>query len=437
MQKWIRKGFGLCIAASAASAMSFQPLGFESMGMGGAGVASATGSMAAYYNPALLSVNGHKTEVVLSGGVGVSEYNLAENLDRLSNDDFTGTLQRIADNAPVNGSNTANGDSARIQDALSVLENMSGQTSGLVLTPGGAFGVQVKNFGIGLYVSSEATAMPVIDPNRLDLIVLGNVSGQDYYAAYDPVTDTYTQSDQATYESSSLEYAVNNGYTYLSLKGLSVGEVPFGYGHAFETSAGTIGVGGALKYMYGITYDTKVSIDTSSGDVSDSFKDRDRKSSALGVDLGAYYTPKAEPNLRFGIVGKNLNAPEFDTITNEVYKIDPMVRAGVYYAGLDHWLDIAVDFDLTANKTFLDDKDSQYIGGGINMHPNQWFSLRLGAMQNIADDTFGTVLTGGLGLGFKYLQIDLSGMVSTETGYYDGNEIPRYARVNLAIVSRW
>jgi len=115
--------------------------------------------------------------------------------------------------------------------------------------------------------------------------------------------------------------------------------------------------------MYGITYDTKVSIDTSSGDVSDSFEDRDRKSSALGVDLGAYYTPKAEPNLRFGIVGKNLNSPEFDTVTNEAYKIDPMVRAGVYYAGFDHWLDFALDFDLTANKTFLDDIDSQYIAG--------------------------------------------------------------------------
>ncbi len=436
MQKWIRKGFGLCIAASAASAMGFQPLGFESMGIGGAGVASATGSMAVYYNPALLSVNGHKTEVVLSGGAGVSEYNLAENLDRLSKDDFTGTLQRIADNAPVNGSNTVNGDSARIEDALGVLKNMSGQTSGIVLTPGGAFGVQVNNFGIGLYVTSEAAATPVIDPNRLDLIVYDDQNTMQYYS-YDPATDTYSLSDQATYESSSLEYAVNNGYTYLSLKGLSVGEVPFGYGHAFETSAGTIGVGGALKYMYGITYDTKVSIDTSSGDISDSFKDRDRRSSAFGVDLGAYYTPKAEQNLRFGIVGKNLNTPEFDTVTNEVYKIDPMVRAGVYYAGLDHWLDIAVDFDLTSNKTFLDGIDSQYIGGGVNIHPTQWFSLRLGAMQNVADDTFGTVLTGGLGIGFKQLQIDLSGMVSTETGYYDGSEIPRYARVNLAIVSRW
>ncbi|WP_457592174.1 conjugal transfer protein TraF [Hydrogenimonas sp.] len=435
MRQWMRSGFGLCIAAAAAQAMSFQPLGFESMGMGGAGVASATGSMAAYYNPALLSVNGHKTEVGLSGGVGVAEYNLAENIDRLSNDDLTGTIQRIADKAPT-GPNSDQ-DRANITDALNVLSKMSKETSGLVLTPGGAFGVQIKNFGIGVYVSSEATAVPVIDQNHLDLIVLGNVAGQDLYAYYDPATDTYTTVDQATYESSSLEYALNNNLTYLSLKGLSVGEVPFSYGHAFETSAGTIGVGGSLKYMYGLTYDTRVSIDTQSGDLDGAFKDRDRSTSAFGVDLGAYYTPKAEPNLRFGIVGKNLNAPEFDTVTNRVYKVDPMVRAGVYYAGLDHWLDFALDVDLTANKTFLDDIDSQYIGGGINIHPNQFFSLRLGAMQNVADDTFGTVLTAGLGLGFKQLQFDISGMMSTETGYYDGNDIPRYARVNFALVSRW
>ncbi len=437
MKRLVRGGVGFFVAAAAAQAMSFQPLGFESMGMGGAGVASSTGSMAAYYNPALLAVNGHKTEIVLSGGIGVSEYNLAENIDRLSNDDLSGTIQRIADNAPIDGSNTANGDSARMQDALSVLKDMSGRTSGLVLTPGGAFGVQVQNFGIGVYVTSEATATPIIDPNRLDLVVLGTYNGQDYYAAYDPITDTYTQSDQATYEATSLEYALNNNLTYLSLQGLSIGEVPFSYGHAFETSAGTIGVGGSMKYMYGLTYDTKVGIDTNSGDLNDAFKDRDRSSSALGVDLGAYYTPAAEPNLRFGIVGKNLNSPEFDTVTERVYKVDPMVRAGVYYAGLDHWLDFAFDIDLTANKTFLDDIDSQYIGGGINIHPNQWFSLRLGAMQNVADDTFGTVLTAGLGLGFKQLQFDISGMMSTETGYYDGNDIPRYARVNFALVSRW
>ncbi len=435
MHKWMRSGFGLCVAAVAAQAMSFQPLGFESMGMGGAGVASATGSMAPYYNPALLAVKGHTTEVGLSGGVGVAEYNLAENIDRLSNDDLTGTIERIAANAPINGSNTANGDNERLLDALNVLEGMSKETSGLVLTPGGAFGAQIKNFGIGVYVTSEATAIPVIDPNRLETIVYSET--YDAYYAYDAQTDTYSVSDQAAYESSSLEYALNNGDTYLALKGLSVGEVPFSYGHAFETAAGTVGVGGSFKYMYGITYDTRVSIDTNSGDLSDSFENRDRTSSAFGVDVGAYFEPKKVENLRLGIVAKNINSPEFDTVTDRTYKLDPMARAGVYYAGFDHWLDIALDIDLTSNKTFLDGADSQYIGGGVNIHPTQFFTLRLGAMQNVADDTFGTVLTGGLGLGFKQLQIDLSAMMSTEKGYYDGEEIPRYARVNLALVSRW
>jgi len=434
MRKIVRSGIGICVAAVAAQAMSFQPLGFESMGMGGAGVASATGSMAAYYNPSLLAVKGHTTEITLSGGVGVAEYNLAENIDKLSSIDLTGTLERIANNAPVSGSNSQE-DRDNIKVAQGVLANMADNTSGLVLTPGGAFGVQVKSFAVGVYLTSEATAEAIVSKNHLDLSVYDDAN--NLYYNYDPDNDIYSLTDKNSYESSSLEYALNSGLTYLSLKGLSVGEVPFSYGHAFETELGTIGVGGSFKYMYGVTYNTKVKIDTNSGDVGDSFSDKEKTSSSFGVDVGAYLTPKALSNLRVGVVAKNINSPEFDTVTDEVYKVDPMVRAGLYYAGLDHWLDVALDFDLTSNKTFLDGIDSQYIGGGVNIHPTQFFSIRAGAMQNVADDTFGTVLTAGLGLGFKQLQIDLSGMMSTETGYYDGTEIPRYVRVNLALVSRW
>ncbi|WP_456485519.1 conjugal transfer protein TraF [Hydrogenimonas sp.] len=437
MRQWVRSSFGLCVAAAAVQAMSFQPLGFQSMGMGGAGVASASGSMAAYYNPALLAAHDYMTEVTLSAGVGVADYNLAENIDKLNDNDLTGTIKRIANNAPADGSNTANGDAERMAESLDILQKMSGETSGLVLTPGGAFGIQMKNFAIGVYMTSEGTAEPVIDPDHLQLIVKKNISGTDYYGKYDPATDSYKTSDETAYVNGSLDYALKNGLTYLSLKGLSVGEVPFSYGHAFDTSAGTIGIGGSLKYMYGLTYDTHVSIDTSSGDLDDSFKDKDKSTSSFGVDLGAFYTPSALPELRIGIVGKNLNTPEFDTVTGDTYKIDPMARMGIYYAGLDHWLDIALDVDLTSNETFLDDIDSQYIGGGVNVHPVDWFSFRLGAMQNMADSTLGTIVTAGLGLGIKQFQLDISAMMSTKSGYYDGDEIPRYARVNLALVSRW
>jgi len=437
MKQWFRKGVGLCVAAMTAHAIGFQPLGFQSMGMGGAGVASASGSMAAYYNPALLAVHDYTTEMTLSVGTGVTEHNLAENLDALNNNDLTGTIERIARNAPISGSNTLNGDAKRMEDSLNILKRMSEETSGLVLTPGAAFGVQMKSFALGVYITSEGTAEPVIDRDHLDVIVQKNINGVDIYAKYDPKNDSYILSDQNAYQASSLDYALKNGLTYLSLTGLSIGEVPVSYGYAFETAYGTFGIGGSLKYMYGVTYDTRVNIDTSSGDLSDVFKDEEKISSTFGIDVGAFYTPEVLPHLRIGVVGKNLNTPEFDKRDGTTYQVDPMARAGIYYAGWHHWLDVALDVDLTSNKTFLEGVDSQYIGGGLNIHPVSWFSLRMGAMQNLADDTLGTIVTAGLGFGLKWLQIDISAMASTEKGHFDGNEIPRYARINVALLSRW
>ena len=43
------------LSFSGLNAGEFQSLGGNSMGMGGAGVASASGSLAGYYNPALLT----------------------------------------------------------------------------------------------------------------------------------------------------------------------------------------------------------------------------------------------------------------------------------------------------------------------------------------------------------------------------------------------
>ena len=56
--------FVFCIFLSVSVyAAEFQPLGFEALSMGGAGVASSKGSYAAYYNPALLAVPRHKIEI--------------------------------------------------------------------------------------------------------------------------------------------------------------------------------------------------------------------------------------------------------------------------------------------------------------------------------------------------------------------------------------
>lgn len=415
-----------------AEAREFQPIGFESIGMGGAGVASAQGSMAGYYNPALLTKSTYATELALSAGAGVREYNLADNLDRLDKADFTGSLARVANNAPISMSNTQ-ADRNALTTSQTILSGMSGGKNGLSLMPSAAFGMQIKRFGAGVYGTSDATATAVVDGNHLALSVK---NGSQYYN-YNPATDTYSTITQASYEASSLEYAVKNKLTYVRLNGLTLLEVPLSYGLPLDLPAGKLGLGASLKYMKGTTYNARIDVDTSSGNIDNQLNNIEKTDSALGVDLGVLFTPAAYNYLTLGLVGKNLNSPSFETVVaGESYKVAPQFRAGLDVA-LNTKLNLALDLDLTSNKTFITGLDTRYLGGGFNFHPASWFSMRLGAMQNLDSSNEGTVLTGGLGFGLKWLQLDIAAQVANKKGYFDGEEFPRYARANIALVSRW
>jgi hypothetical protein len=139
--------------------------------------------------------------------------------------------------------------------------------------------------------------------------------------------------------------------------------------------------------------------------------------------------------LRIGLVGKYLNSPKFDFYDGSKYRIKPMVRTGIAIEATDY-LTLAMDIDLTENSSSIKDYKSQYIGGGINFHQS-WWSLRAGAMRNMVQDEEGLILTAGIGLGLKWFSFDLSAEASTKSGTYDGEEIPRYFKINAALISRW
>jgi hypothetical protein len=416
-------------ALSSVNALEFQPVGFESISMGGAGVASAKGSNAGYYNPALLAKSKLDVEVAVGVGLGIRENNLADNLDTLSNTDLTNTIDTIANNALTPANNTqATRDNLKLaQDTLKAI----GTSNGLALMPTGFLGIQVKNFGLGIYGLADMTARLNVDSSKTDLIL---EFGGNYYS-YNPTTNSYALSTQAQYQTSSLDYALDNKDTYLQLSGIALTEVPLSYAHKFDTSFGDLSIGASLKFMSGTTYNQKIEVDTASDDVEDLFDSSEKKSSNIGFDLGVLYNPSALDKLAIGFVAKNVNTPKFETITSAEYEVEPMLRAGIAY-DFDLF-DVALDFDLSKNKTFIDDYESQYVGGGINFNPLSWFSVRVGAMQNLADDVEGTILTAGLGFGLKWIQIDVSGQMSSESGSFDGEEIPKYSKVNLAFVSKW
>jgi hypothetical protein len=415
------------LSLSVLNAGEFHALGGNSISMGGAGVASASGSLAGYYNPALLTQK-KGVEVSLGLGVGIRESNIGEQINTLNEMELTDIVDRISNNAP-RGSNTRS-DTENIVKAQDTLKTI-GDENGVAIMPSAHLGVQYDNMAIGLYMTSDIVISANIDQAHTDLIV---EDGGNYYT-YNAQTDTYGTSDQDAYEASSLQYALDNNLTSISATGLALVEVPISYAHAFDLPMGELSVGASVKLMHGTTYTQTLAIDDDATD-EDSLKENQADSDNIGLDMGLLFKPSILPKLRLGLVAKNLNTPSFDTVDGGSIKADLQLRTGVQYALTDE-LEFAADLDLTSNQTLLKGYESQMFGGGVNYNPFLGFALRAGAMTNLANDNDGLVYTAGLTLGFQRLHLDISAQMASNTGEYDGEDIPKYAKVNVALVSKW
>jgi hypothetical protein len=420
-------------------AVEFQCLGFRASSMGGAGVANERGSFAPYYNPALLARHTHGGEISFSGSVSVRELNLADSMDALAEADIQETMDTFFGDFDTSGVTFGSFLSPELNESVDIIQTeltALAEQNALQIMPSGSAGFQFGNFGFGIYGVSEATVTGVIDENRLDFIVAGDRSGTTYYVKYTPGPGgaTFEESDLTEYKASSIEYAIEQEYTYLDISGIAYAEIPLSYG--LEVSS-NLDIGLSLKVMQGVVYDEQISFDTESGDISDEFEDASESVTTFGVDLGLVYKSTTISGLAIGLVGKNLNTPEFDNDAGTIYEVEPQYRAGIAYDFLFDMFTLAIDADLSANETLIEDYQSQYVGGGIDFHPGSLISLRVGAMKNTKEEYEGLIYTGGVSFGLKWLQVDVTGQMSAEQGEFDGEEIPRYARVQASIVSKW
>ncbi|MDT8303521.1 MAG: conjugal transfer protein TraF [Sedimentisphaerales bacterium] len=427
----------MLVISAPSPAAEFHVIGFDSVSMGGAGTAVAGGSFAPYYNPALLPEHKNRVEVSLSAGVSLREANLAEPIDILADIDIEETLNNIEAELPT--ALPLDGLPADLHNDVVTIQNTLfsiPDTNVLELMSCASLGIQVGNFGFGFYGVSEGAGYAVVDKNHLDIIVETSIPGYNYLK-YNVEDREFVLSDLSEYEQSSLVYALDEGNTYVQLKGLAYTEIPFAYAHQFTTRWGTINLGGALNVMPGYTIDEKVEIDTESGEISDKLEDSKEYDTSYSIDLGLFYKPQKMPKLSLGLVAKNLNTPTFDTSSGITFEVKPQVRGGVAYDLIGDKVTLAFDADLTKNETLIPDYYSQFIGGGIKYQPFDWISVRGGAMQNIRESLEGTILTTGFGLGFKRFQLDIAGQYSTRQGEYDGESFPRYSRIEIALITKW
>lgn len=426
----------------------FQSLGYKSISMGGAGVAYTSGSYAAYYNPALLASHKYGLEISVSPGVGFREHNLADHIDTLADIGIDETLDQVnnlgfSDIVTVPSGSTVDPDISINEDLRQDLETIQNEMramssgNGLELAPGVTVGVQVRNFGFGVYGLSDIAASAVIDPQRLDIVIPVDEGFGQYYVQYDPSEDTFTVRDREYYENNSFDYAIEEQTTTINVIGMTYMEIPVAYGRKLDTSFGELSVGGSFKIMSGNTYKMTQAIDTESGDVSDDIDDYEKKTTTFGVDAGVLYNPPIINNLSLGLVMKNLNTPKFDVVDGSEIEFEPQVRFGAAYSAILDRLTFALDMDLTENDGFLPGYKERYMGGGIDFHPFSWLSIRAGLMKNLGESDEGTMLTAGFGFGAKWFQFDIAGQYSTDEGHYDGDDYPRAGRIQASIVSKW
>ncbi|MFQ5949831.1 MAG: conjugal transfer protein TraF, partial [Nitrospiria bacterium] len=197
--------------------------------------------------------------------------------------------------------------------------------------------------------------------------------------------------------------------------GIAVGEIPITYGVAVTED---LAIGGNVKYMKARVYNKSIKVfDRTFTNALDLALDDYVDSVNYGIDLGILY--RLGNNLRIGVVGRNLNSPDFDMkkvlpTDPDKFEETPQVRAGFAIRPVS-FITLAADIDLTKNETTIGNNfKSQTVGGGVEIDLFRFLQLRAGAFKNFAEDDIGLVYTAGIGLNFWLLNLDIGAALSRE-----------------------
>ena len=342
-------------------AVEFVIVGPRATGMGGAGVAITTDSLATYWNPAGLALI-QSVDIRIQGG--------AQGIDRL------GIADAITDLEDFNPNDTSAQNLANAQNIANRL-NQPGATTSL----NGSAGLYLKgHFGehaFGINVSDVATGGGFV-------------------------------SSPAQVTSGGGQININGA---MALQGLEVRQVALSYAYAFFDKTFSFGVTG--KFLQGAAYTGTMPLQGGQDvKITDNFG-KPAISTAFGVDVGAIYRPSSW--LRFGVVAKDLNQPAFDAPVGGEIKLRPQVRGGMAVNPYST-LTLSADVDITSNTTLVPGVKSQLLSLGAEQTIlTEFLSFRVGAFKNMKDASTPFIPTAGLGIRIFKFRLDIG-------GGYDFNE---------------
>ncbi len=158
----------LCAAlAATAQAQSWQFVGSRAMGMGGAGVATAYGPDAQYWNPAGLAQEEDLNETGLLINAGADMQATKNVLEGVRNLTDMADQYKNLENA-IDGSNTANAENiSTIFKGLNDISKLIGNNAGALVNANAGLGLKIKNFSVSARAIGTGSIIPVVDTKNL------------------------------------------------------------------------------------------------------------------------------------------------------------------------------------------------------------------------------------------------------------------------------
>jgi hypothetical protein len=454
------------LVASAACGDEWAIIGPRAMGMGGAGVAVTRGGLGTYWNPAALAPpRAHRVHAAWDVDVPAT-FNAAapedvlrdvdDLLDIVTDLDFDALDDQLDAGTPLTED--------QLRGILRLVDeagDLSGPGKGLVANASiaamarvdldsvpGAFGFSALGLS---HVGGEANVDTVniaLGDEGLDAVLgpgsdrSGQISAAGQAFADDLATSgvaTQNQAEEVVFqaeqagvdvssqgtqdaieavlvatrdnEGGSVDRSITNNQSGMISRGILLQEYAVAYAYPFLD---LFSLGVTAKLLHGTTYFKPFPLEQLD-DLNDMLKeareDENRESSFdFGIDAGLLVQPI--PWLSLGLVGRNLNGPEFAMEGPGHYRVEPQVRAGLGVApltelGLPVGLVLAADIDVIENDSeALPGYQSQVVGGGAELSIGDVFALRAGVSKNLAEPEESLVLHAGLGFRFWLIQID-------------------------------
>jgi hypothetical protein len=419
----------LILPVFGARAVNFDSFDPKSMAMGGAGVAVADPSVAAFFNPALLSIAEQDDDFslefpVLGGRFGASD-GFIDNLDGtddLANDlsaeiDNFNNLVGSNNNLPVNGT-------AGLTTAINAMNDKILSLDGSNLNGSGGLGfvLAIPNESFGLALSFSASGTGVGQFTYDDLEIVGdftsdltsldtcyNGSNIQDLAVIGCITSTtfiFVETDPTSPEFGETFFSADDTLqSEISILAIGVAEFGVSLSREFTIAGSDIAIGITPKSVSISVIDYKASAQAIDGG-SDDIDDYSETYEDFNMDIG--FAKDFENGWRIGSTIKNVISQEYETKNpqndTQLIEISPQVRAGVSYQ--NDWTTIAVDLDITENDAFgtLDGGTSQFLALGFELNVWDITQLRAGYRTDLSNSGQNVVSVGfGLSpLGFHF-----------------------------------